>query len=407
MKFLFYSLLASCLIGAVGVANAEVDTSPLPVKTVRAFRNLRFDRPIVVTYAKDDSNRLFVAAQKGQIHVFPNDQSVEETKVFLDISKHVVYDDKKNEEGLLGLAFHPDYKKNGEFYVYYTTTAAPLTSVISRFHVSKDDPDKANPNSEEEILRIKQPFWNHNGGTIEFGPDGYLYVGLGDGGKANDPFKNGQNLNTLLGSILRIDINSQSKTHNYGIPKDNPFVGRKNARPEIYALGLRNVWRMTFDRETGDLWAGDVGQDLWEEINIITKGGNYGWNVREGLHPFPPKSQSSNKNFIDPVWEYHHTIGKSITGGSVYRGKKIPQLQGHYVYGDYVTGKVWGLKYDKKSKAVTGNRLITSPKLPIMSFGEDANGEIYLATTFGVLYQPRRLPSENSQSDYRISNKEF
>jgi glucose/arabinose dehydrogenase len=385
MRFPVCALFLTLALSS-SAARAEVNESALPFKTVRAFPNLQFDRPIVVTYAKDGTNRVFVAGQKGPIHVFPNDQNVEDTTVFLDITPKVVYQDKQNEEGLLGLTFHPKYKDNGEFFIYYTTTDAPQTSVISRFRVSKDDPNKADADFEEEIMRIKQPFWNHNGGTIEFGPDGYLYVGLGDGGAANDPQKNGQNLGTLLGSMLRIDIDRKDPGKEYAIPKDNPFVGKPNARPEIWAYGLRNVWRMAFDRETDKLWAGDVGQDLWEEINIIEKGGNYGWNIREGLHPFPPNSQSSKEGFIDPIWEYHHDVGKSITGGTVYRGKKLPDLQGYYIYGDYVTGLVWGLKYDEKTRSVTENRPIQSLKLPIMSFGEDADGELYLTTTFGVLY---------------------
>ncbi len=232
---LFVSSLGMAIVFCACAAEvrAEVDESPLPVKTQRAFPELRFDRPIVVTYAKDGSNRVFVACQKGQILVFPNDQSVEETKVFLDITSKVVYQDKQNEEGLLGFVFHPDYKKNGEFFIYYSTTDAPLTSVISRFRVSKDDPGKADAKFEEEVMRIKQPFWNHNGGTIEFGPDGYLYIGLGDGGKANDPFKNGQNLSTLLGSILRIDVDHKDPGLGYAIPKDNPFVGKKDARGNL------------------------------------------------------------------------------------------------------------------------------------------------------------------------------
>lgn len=386
MKFSLCWFLVSVASLLPRSAFAEVNESPLPFKTVRAFPNLQFDRPIVVTHANDGTNRVFVAGQKGQIHVFPNDQAIEETTVFHDMTSKVVYQDKQNEEGFLGLAFHPKYKETGEFFVYYTTTDAPHTSVISRFRVSKDDPNKADPNFEEEILRIKQPFWNHNGGTIEFGPDGYLYIGLGDGGAANDPHKNGQNLKTLLGSILRIDVDKKDPGQAYAIPKDNPFVGKQGARPEIWAYGLRNVWRLAFDSETGKLWAGDVGQDLWEEINIIEKGGNYGWNLREGLHSFPPKSDHSKAGMIDPIWEYHHNIGKSITGGTVYRGKKLPGLRGYYIYGDYVTGLLWGLKYDEKTKAITENRLIQSPKLPIMSFGTDADGEIYLTTTFGVLY---------------------
>ena len=277
----------------------RVDTSPLKLKIEPAFPDIKWTswspvdsrgrakplRPIVVTHAGDGTNRLFVATQRGAIHVFPNRREVKSTKVFLDIRKKVVYHDKRNEEGLLGLAFHPKYKTDGRVFVYYTTTAAPRTSVISSFRVSDDDPNKADPKSAVEIMRIKQPFWNHNGGTIAFGPDGYLYVGLGDGGSARDPLKNGQNLGTLLGSILRIDIDRKQRGRNYAIPKGNPFVRRPKARPEIWAYGLRNVWRMSFDRQTGKLWAADVGQDLWEEINIIRKGGNYGWNLRKPSIP--------------------------------------------------------------------------------------------------------------------------
>jgi glucose/arabinose dehydrogenase len=266
-------------------------------------------------------------------------------------------------------------------------------SVISSFRVSEDDPDRADPKSEVEIMRIKQPFWNHNGGTILFGPDGYLYVGLGDGGSAKDPFGNGQNLGTLLGSILRIDVDRKEKGRNYAIPKDNPFVNRAGARPEIYAYGIRNVWRMAFDPVTKKLWAGDVGQDLWEEINIIVKGGNYGWNVREGKHPFGPSSAKQRKDMIDPIWEYHHSIGKSITGGHVYRGKRVPQLAGRYVYADYVSGKIWALTYNERTGRVTANREIPGNKMPIITFGEDEAGEIYFC-----------IVSPTGQGVYRFSS---
>ncbi|MBT4865571.1 MAG: hypothetical protein HON53_10740, partial [Planctomycetaceae bacterium] len=284
-----------CLLSAT-VASAQVDKRPLPIGVRPAFANMKWTgwspvsdsgkvtdiRPIVLTHAGDGSNRLFVAAQRGVIHVFPNKKGVKQTKIFLDVSKQVVYKDKQNEEGLLGFAFHPKYKENGHFFLYYTTTDAPLTSVVTRFTVSKTDPNRADPDSELEIMRVKQPYWNHNGGTIVFGPDGYLYIALGDGGAGKDPHGNGQNLKTLLGSILRIDVDHQHGDRNYSIPKDNPFVGKGDAaRPEIYAYGLRNVWRMAFDNKTGTLWAGEVGQDLWEEIDLIVKGGNYGWNLRE------------------------------------------------------------------------------------------------------------------------------
>jgi len=381
------------------VPGEEVDDTPMPLKTEIAFPKLKWTgwkgmtdagkvvplRPLVLTHANDGSNRNFVATQHGVIHVFPNDQKADKTKVFLDIQDRVRYDDNENEEGFLGLAFHPEYKKTGEFFVFYTLKKPLRTNVVSRFRVSKDDPDRADPASEEVLLRIeKRPFWNHDGGTICFGPDGYLYVALGDGGSANDPFKNGQNLKTLLAKVLRIDVNKKDEGKNYAIPKDNPFVGRKDALPEIWAYGLRNIWRMAFDRKSGKLWASDVGQNLYEEIDIIVKGGNYGWSKREGLHPFGRNGVGPNKDMIEPIWEYHHDIGKSLTGGAVYRGKQLPELDGHYIYGDYVTAKIWALKYDEDKKRVVANRPVPDPNVPILSFGEDEQGEVYFMTTSPV-----------------------
>ena len=351
-------------------------------------------RPIVLTHAGDGSNRIFVATQRGVIHVFENRQSVKKTKVFLDIELKVVYNDKKNEEGLLGFAFHPKYRQNGYFFIYYTARDAEHTSVISRFRVSKDDPNRADAKFEAEVMRIKQPFWNHNGGTIAFGPDGYLYVGLGDGGSAKDPLGNGQNKATLLGSILRIDVDRKDKGLSYAIPRDNPFVGQPKARGEIWAYGLRNVWRMSFDRKTGTLWAGDVGQDLWEEINLITRGGNYGWNLREAKHKFGKNGSGPSPDLIDPIWEYNHGVGKSITGGHVYRGKRLPELVGAYLYADYVTGKVWALRYDESKKTVISNHLIPGNKLPVISFGEDEKGEVYFA-----------IVSSNGRGLFRLERK--
>lgn len=391
-RLLFVGLFAASS-ATLHAADAMVDTSPLPLTNVRAFPNLKFNRPLGLTHANDGSNRNFVIGQLGQIFVFSNDQSVEEADTFLDIRKNVVYSDKENEEGLLGLAFHPKYKENGQFFVYYTPrNMAPHTTVISRFTVSNDDPNKADPQSEQVLLSIPQPYWNHKGGTIVFGPDGYLYVGLGDGGKANDPHGNGQNMQALLGKILRIDVDNQDPGLKYAIPKDNPYASQsEKGRPEIWASGVRNIWRISFDRETGTCWAADVGQDLWEEINIIERGGNYGWNVREAKHPFGPQGKGPSKDFIDPIWEYHHqTDGKSITGGHVYRGKKLPILVGAYIYADYVSGKIWALRYDEKAKRVIANHPIpTKPgqNFPVMSFGEDQEGEIYYTTTFGTLYE--------------------
>jgi glucose/arabinose dehydrogenase len=369
----------------------EVDERPLDLETSVAFPDLHWTgwkpddsgrptplRPLIVTHAGDD--RVFIATQHGVVHVFNNDDRATKTRIFLDIGKNVTYNDDKFEEGFLGLAFHPNFKKNGEFYAFYTPKKTNLVNVLSRFHVSKDDPEVADPASEEVLLSIKRPFWNHDGGTVLFGPDGYLYLCLGDGGDANDPFKNGQNLGVLLGKILRIDVDHKGTDTPYAIPKDNPFVDRKGARPEIWAYGLRNVWRMAFDRPTKTLWAADVGQNLYEEIDLITPGGNYGWNLREGLHPFAIAGVGHRKDLIEPIWEYHHDVGKSIIGGLVYRGKEFPELDGAYLYADYVSGKIWALWYDPAKGRVVANRPIRDRGLPIMSFGEDSKGEAYPMT---------------------------
>jgi glucose/arabinose dehydrogenase len=337
-------------------------------------------RPVVLTHAGDGSDRVFVATEQGVIHVFPNDPKAARTKVFLDIHDKVIYDDEQNEEGFLGLAFHPRYKENGEFFLFYTIKKPKLTNVLVRYRVSRDDPDRADPASEEELLRITKPFWNHNGGTLCFGPDGYLYVAVGDGGSANDPFGHGQDLGKLFGKVLRLDMDHKDQAKNYAVPKDNPFVNRPGARPEVWAYGLRNVWRMAFDHKTGALWASDVGQNLYEEIDLLVAGGNYGWNVREGLHPFGGKGSGPRNDLIDPIWEYHHDVGKSLTGGAVYRGRRLPELEGCYLYGDYVSARIWALRYDEGKKRVVANRRVRDPNVPILSFGEDEQGEVYLMT---------------------------
>jgi glucose/arabinose dehydrogenase len=370
----------------------EVDFSPLPLKTEIAFPNLKWTgwndgsdggrviplRPIVLTHAGDGSNRVFVATQHGVVHAFASDQKATETKVFLDIQDRVKYNDNTNEEGLLGMAFHPKFKETGEVFIFYTPKKPNLVNVVSRFKLSKTDPTKLDPASEEQIIRFEDRLaWNHDGGTICFGPDGYLYVIHGDGGQGGDPKQNGQDLKTLYGKILRLDIDKKDADKNYAVPKDNPFVGKEGARPEIWAYGIRNIWRMAFDKKTGKLWAGEVGQNLYEEINIIEKGGNYGWSVRESYHPFGPKGVGVNSKMVDPIWEYHHDIGKSITGGGVYRGKSLPELEGHYLYADYVSSRVYALKYDEKAGRVVANRSIPDPAKPVLSFGEDEQGEWY------------------------------
>jgi glucose/arabinose dehydrogenase len=400
------SLLAA--YASHSAAQERVDERPLDIQVVEAFPRLEWPdeltgrdqglatdvRPLVITGAGDASNRLFVANQTGVVMAFDNDPNVEQMATFLDIRDRIHYRvPQENEEGLLGLAFHPKFKENGELFVYYTGAyedEKERKSVISRFRVSKDDPNRVDPATEEVIMTIGQPFWNHNGGTIIFGPDGYLYIGLGDGGKRADPFDNAQNLSTLLGSILRIDVDRRDEGLAYAIPPDNPFVGRDDARGEIWAYGLRNVWRMAFDPPTGLLWAADVGQDIWEEIDIIEKGGNYGWNLREGMHDFEPSGAPpavEMTDLIEPLWEYHHDVGKSITGGNVYRGPSMAELEGAYLYADFVSGRIWALWYDQETQRVTANRAIRETGPAVMTFGEDDDGETYFATQEGGLWK--------------------
>ncbi len=378
------------------VPGQEVDDSQLSIDSAVAFPDLKWTgwspetaagkqnplRPLVLTHAGDGSNRVFVATQHGVVHVFPNDQKAKQTKVFLDIQSKVLYQDKENEQGLLGLAFAPDYKKSGSFYVFYTLKSDKTTNVLARFKVSKEDPDKADPASEEVLLTFKRPSWNHDGGTLCFGPDGYLYVAVGDGGppSGGDPNKFGQNLTQLLAGILRLDVSKAENGLPYAIPKDNPFLNVKGARPEKYAYGLRNIWRMSFDRKTGQLWAADVGQNVFEEINIIKAGGNYGWSLREALHPFGKDGVGPRKDLIDPIWEYSHEVGRSITGGNVYRGKRLPELDGAYLYADYVSSIIRALRYDESKGRVVANQPIRDKSKAVMSFGEDEMGEVYYLT---------------------------
>jgi CubicO group peptidase (beta-lactamase class C family) len=370
--------------------STKVTDTPIDVEAEKVFTKFRIERPILVTHPGDGSNRLFIPSQLGTIYVLPNDQNVEEPTVFLDIADRVEYIDRENEKGFLGMAVHPKFKQNGEFFVYYTPKdTKPNSTVVSRFKVSKDDPNKADPASEERLLEVEHPFWNHKGGTIVFGPDGHLYIAIGDGGKGGDPYGNGQNLNTHLAKILRIDVDHKDEGKNYAVPNDNPFVGKTDAKPEVWAYGLRNPWRIAFDKKTGTLWCADVGQDIWEEIDLITKGGNYGWNVREGVHKFGPNGVEPSAAIIEPIWDYHHNTGKSITGGHVYRGKQLPQLDGCYVYADYVSGKLWALKYDEAAKKIVANYTISGNVSPVMSFGEDEQGETYYTTDGGLIYRLR------------------
>ncbi len=348
----------------------------------RAFPAISFERMVALAYPDDGTNRLFLALQPGRIMVFPNVQGASSATTFLDIRDKV--NDSGNEEGLLGLAFDPNFKSNGYFYVYYSA-AGPRRSVVSRFSVIRDDINQADPSSERIILEVPQPFSNHNAGQTIFGSDGFLYVGMGDGGSRNDPQGNGQNLSILLGTIIRIDVSSVDSTGSYTIPPDNPFVGQQGAREEIWAFGLRNPWRFTFDRLTGDLWAADVGQNRAEEVDIIRPGLNYGWNVMEGFECFSPPRSCNQQGLELPVIEYGRGGGCSITGGYVYRGSRLPSLYGAYVYGDFCSGKIWALRHD--GARVTEHLELLDSGLSISSFGEDQSGELYILSFDDKIYR--------------------
>lgn len=348
-----------------------------------AFPNLSFDKMVYLTHAGDGTDRLFLVLQPGVILVFPNKEDVHSARVFLDIRERV--NDAGSEEGLLGLAFDPGYETNGYFYVYYTASP-PARSVLSRFSVSPSNPNEADPGSELTILEVAQPYSNHNGGSLLFGPDGYLYLGLGDGGSGGDPHGHGQSISTLLGSILRIDVSRSSPAEKYIVPPDNPFVSLAGARGEIWAYGLRNPWRFAFDLETGLLWAADVGQNQYEEVDIIERGGNYGWNRMEGLHCFPPSVSQCDKTGLElPIMEYTHAEGCSITGGHVYRGSRVASLYGAYVYADFCSGKIWALRFD--GVQVTEHLQLVDSPLQISSFGEDVDGELYILSFDGKIYE--------------------
>jgi glucose/arabinose dehydrogenase len=373
-------------------------TQPQPSETIEtelgnyevivAFPNLSFTRPVDFQHAGDNSNRIFVVEQAGVISVFENVPASTVKKVFLDIKNKV--DDSGNEEGLLGLAFHPHYNVNGYFYVNYTASN-PDRTVISRFTMSSADPDTADPSSELIILEFAQPYSNHNGGQVSFGPDGYLYIAVGDGGSGGDPQGNGQNRATLLGKILRLDVDREEGGRHYAIPSDNPFVNNSDGyRKEIYAYGLRNPWRLSFDPENGRLWAGDVGQNAYEEIDIIEKGGNYGWDAMEANHCFEPSSGCNSSGLKIPIWEYGRSEGVSVTGGFVYRGPTLKELTGKYLYADFGSGRIWALDYSNLSKPI--NSELLKADFNISSFGVDQNNELYLCAFDNKIYRLKKQP---------------
>jgi glucose/arabinose dehydrogenase len=365
------------------------------LQIIEKFPNLTFERPLDLQSPNDGTNRLFIVEQTGRIFAFENTPTVNESILFLDLSEKITSPEVRgNEEGLLGLAFHPDYEANGYFFVDYTTDS-PRRTIISRFTVDTENPNTANPDSEKVILEIAQPYQNHNGGQLRFSPDGYLYIAMGDGGSAGDPQGNAQNLTTLLGAILRIDVNASDPGLNYSIPVDNPFVGNSNGyREEIYAYGLRNPWRFSFDAMTGALWVGDVGQNAIEEIDFVQAGGNYGWNIKEGDSCYNPAVGCNDTGLTDPIFQYHHDIGQCITGGFVYRGSSLPVLSGYYVYADYISGRIWSLNYTGNGSV--NNTELFDTNLRISSFGVDSQNEIYFLAFNGKIYSFELVPTVNA-----------
>ncbi len=385
------SLLCLALIASTTFA---ADANQL----TRVYEKIATERPIAVVIPEDGSGREFLALQRGQILILPKDESGAAAQTFLDLStRGMEAKDGLFEEGLNGLAFHPKFKDNGLFYLCYTQQK-PKRLIVTEM---KAEGGKADEKSERVLLEIPLINWNHHGGNILFGPDGFLYIGVGDNSKRNGELKMSQLNATLYGKILRIDVNSREYHHAYGIPADNPYASGVNALPQIYANGIRNPWGLHFDAK-GRLWCADVGQDIWEEINWITNGGNYGWQFREGPAAFQLNTDTppADAKFIEPIHAYTHADGLSITGGSVYTGKSLPDLQGAYVYGDFVLGKIWALKTDEAGKVQSNELLYTSPqtvpndpkKKPTVlvkptAFGANAAGEMLVLDWNGAIYK--------------------
>ena len=379
------TIIARIAVSLAAAAALGAAAPPMPkLRLQRVAPDVVLRRPVQAVFAPGDDSRMFVLEQPGRVVVLdPSARDAKEAATFLDIRPGV--NSRGNEEGLLSMAFHPDYAKNGHFFLYYTARSqdGKRTSVLSRWSVDREK-GVAKADSEEVLLSVEQPYSNHNGGTVLFGPDRLLYLSLGDGGAANDPHHVGQDLGSLLAKVIRIDVDRAEAGLRYGIPKDNPFVGVAGARAEIWAFGLRNVWRMSFDRKTGELWAGDVGQNEYEEIDLIRKGGNYGWNPREGLHPFPGGEPGRfGSDYVDPIVEYPHREGVSVTGGYVSRSAREPALDGVYLYADLVSCRIWGIRAEGGALAAGPEVLhVTRNHLPT-SFGESNDGTLYLVTFEG------------------------
>lgn len=365
--------------GEDGAAGAPPD-APREVKltAAQAFGGMEFAIPVGIAHAGDGSGRLFIVEKQGVVAALSGTTDDAARSVLLDIRDRV--HSRGSEQGLLGLAFHPDYANNGLLYVNYTTAEQ---TVIAEFQASGGG--TVDPGSERVLLTFRQPYSNHNGGGMAFGPDGYLYIASGDGGSGGDPQGFGQNRESLLGNILRIDVNAKDGGKEYAIPRDNPFAGNSDGyREEIYAFGLRNPWRIGFDRQTGQLWAADVGQSDVEEVNIIENGGNYGWSIMEGSACFNGSDRCGDPELAAPIWEYGPDRGgASITGGYVYRGEQYPALDGWYVAADFVDGRVWTLRLEQNGEVLEQLQELTLAG--VTSFGEDERGELYAALIDGTI----------------------
>ena len=391
----------------LGFGACQLNAQPLPKVALRpVFSKLECSNLVWMEEAPDGSGRFVVVEQDGRILWVRKGTGGSDAKELLNIEDR--HPHVSTEQGLLSLAFHPGFKTNGLFYIFYCQQG-PRRTILSEWRISSSDPDLADTNAERILLEIPQPSEVHKGGLVSFGPDGFLYAGIGDGGGQNDEFGAAQNCSTLRGKILRIDVNTRStiglhgarETLPYGLPADNPFIHESDfwensVRKEIWAYGLRNPWRFSWDRQTGQMWAGDVGQDKWEEIDLIVKGGNYGWGVREGRHYFKPGPDGAR--YIDPVMEYphntnllseaafpKHSIGACVIGGYVYRGSKHPSLRGVYIYADYALGTIWGFRY-ANGKVTDYGTLLDQPK-NITSFAEDLGGEVYALTLDGHIFE--------------------
>jgi glucose/arabinose dehydrogenase len=383
-------------------AQAKPDPAPSPADLAadepsvflkRTFQGAQISRPLFFTTLPGNPTRAYVLGQEGQIFTFLMADEIKTTTVALALGSKTR---AGGEEGLLGLALHPDFAKNRKLYLQFTAGDTPRRNIVAEYTANADG-TVIDAQSRRDILTIPQPYPNHNGGMLAFGPDNMLYISLGDGGAGSDPNNNGQRLDTLLGKILRIDVDNKDNDLQYAIPKDNPFATKPDAKPEIWAYGIRNAWRFSFDSKTGELWAGDVGQNAWEEISLITKGGNYGWRILEGNNDHRPKDPKPSVQLVPPVYEYPHHgpnkdfVGQCVTGGYVYRGKAIPALSGAYIFGDYASGKVWALR------RIDGQppKVWLIGKAPaISSFGQDADGEIYVVSMNGIILKIMPLPAK-------------